>query len=206
MDEHPASKPAPPGQAGHRHAGKFTEGRLDNDLIVKSLGLKTGQVVMDAGCGNGYMAKIFAARVGPTGRVVALDPDKHFIQVLTGETAGTAIEPFQGDITRPTGLAGGSFDLVYISTVFHGFSATEKEGFFTEARRLLKPGGRLAIVEVDKKETNFGPPLAIRVSPAELRALAPLAAGATVRVAADFYMQVFRNEPPGRAGRDRPPS
>ena len=87
---------------------------------------------------------------------------------MKSETAGTVIEPLVGDITKETGLATSSLDLVYLSTVIHGFSKTQIEGFLKEVKRLLKPDGRLAVVEIKKEETPFGPPLDIRFSPEEL--------------------------------------
>jgi ubiquinone/menaquinone biosynthesis C-methylase UbiE len=75
----------------------------------------------------------------------------------------------------------------------HGFSIQQLQGFLTEAKRLLKPNGILAIVEIEKKETNFGPPLNLRYSPEELQEVVPMAPLSTVRVGDHFYMQVFRN-------------
>ncbi|WP_394708059.1 hypothetical protein [uncultured Desulfosarcina sp.] len=47
---------------------KFTEGLLDIDLIINALEIKPGQTIIDAGCGNGYMTKIFSQTVSTTGR------------------------------------------------------------------------------------------------------------------------------------------
>ena len=66
------------------------------------------------------------------------------------------------------------------------------QGFLKEVNRLLKPSGVLAVVEIEKKETPFGPPLEWRYSPEELVAIIPLVAGNTVPLAAYFYMQLFR--------------
>ena len=100
---------------GHQHRGKFTEGLLDNKRILKALDVKPGQTVLDAGCGNGYMSKLFSKAVGPSGKVYALDPDEHFIRILRNETHNSNIETIQADITRPTRLAEASIDIVYIS-------------------------------------------------------------------------------------------
>jgi protein-L-isoaspartate O-methyltransferase len=89
---------------GHSHRGKFTEGLLDNDLILQALDIQAGQTILDAGCGNGYMSKLFSAKVTASGRVVAMDPDQQFLAVLAKETKGTNIVTLAGDITRPTTL------------------------------------------------------------------------------------------------------
>jgi ubiquinone/menaquinone biosynthesis C-methylase UbiE len=180
-------------EKGHQHRGKFTEGLLDNERILKTLNIRAGQTILDAGCGNGYMSKLFSAEVTQSGKVYALDPDKQFINVLKNETRGTNIETIEGDITRPTRLDQSSVDLIYIATVIHGFSRNEMRSFLQEAKRLLKPNGILAIVEIEKKETPFGPPLNLRYSPEELKEIVPLFPVDTVPAGDHFYMQIFRN-------------
>ena len=176
----------------HHHRGKSSESRLDKNSILSNLGIVSGQVILDAGCGNGYMSKEFGKLTGPTGKVYALDPDPVAIDTLKTETVGTNIEPFVGDITVETQLSPCSIDLIYLSTVIHGFSESEMAGFAAEIQRLLKPGGKLAVVEIQKEETPFGPPLDIRVSPEELRETVGLEPVALVEAGQYFYMQVFQ--------------
>ena len=177
----------------HEHRGKFTEGFLDNKRILKALNIKTGHTILDAGCGNGYMSKVFSNEVTRSGKVYALDPDKYFIKTRKNETRGTNIKTIEGDIARPTQLVESSVDLIYISTVIHAFSQQQMQGFLNEVKRLLKPDGLLAIVETDKKETPFGPPLELRYSPEELKEIVPLAPLHTAQVGKYFYMQIFQN-------------
>lgn len=173
---------------------KFTEGLLDNRLILTALNVKRGQTILDAGCGNGYMSKIFSEAVGRSGKVYALDPDKHFIEVLKDETSGSNIEAITGDITKSTRLDGSSFDLIYIATVLHIFSKKQMQGFVREAERLLKPEALLAVVEIEKKETPFGPAMELRRSPDELKETISLLSADTLKVGDHFYMQVFKNK------------
>lgn len=183
-------------KAGERkHRGKFTENLLNNDLIIKSLGIAPGQTVLDAGCGNGYMTKLFAKAVGPAGKVYALDTDSQAISILRHQTRGTNIETIMGDISQETVIEASSLDMIYIATVLHSFTRQQLQEFIREVKRLLKPDGVLAVVEIVKQETPFGPPLSMRYSPEELKALVPLKAENTVAVAEHFYMQVFRHHP-----------
>jgi ubiquinone/menaquinone biosynthesis C-methylase UbiE len=101
--------------------GKFSEGLLNDETILANLNICAGQTILDAGCGNGYMAKKFSELVGKTGKIYALDPDKQSIANLKREVEMTNIEAFVGDITKPTRLKAASIDLVYLSTVFHIF-------------------------------------------------------------------------------------
>ncbi|MGB2928225.1 MAG: hypothetical protein WBB70_04855 [Desulfobacterales bacterium] len=40
----------------HRHRGKSSESYLNKDIILKELNIRSGQTILDAGCGNGYMS------------------------------------------------------------------------------------------------------------------------------------------------------
>jgi len=62
-----------------------------------------------------------------------------------------------------------------------------------EVNCLLKPNGVLAIVEIAKEETPFGPPLDLRFSPEELKEIVPMVPLDTIQVGEHFYMQMFRN-------------
>jgi ubiquinone/menaquinone biosynthesis C-methylase UbiE len=179
---------------GRQHRAKFTEDLLDNDRILKALNIEAGQTILDAGCGNGYMSKLFAEEVTQSGKVYALDRDTCFLNVLRDETQGTNIETIEGDITKKTPLKASSVDLIYISTVIHVFSKTQMQGFLREAKRLLRPDAMLAIVEIEKKATPFGPPLEFRYSPEELKKIVPLVPVDTVQAGEHFYMQIFRNQ------------
>ena len=177
----------------HHHRGKSSEGLLNKELILKALNIRPGQTVLDAGCGNGYMSKAFSKEVSPSGKVYALDPDTESIEILRSETQGTNIQAMEGDITKPTRINASSVDLLYLSTVIHGFSKQQMQDLLEEAKRLLKPNAVLAIVEIEKKETPFGPPLNIRFSPEELKDIVPLAPVSTILVGEYLYMQIFKN-------------
>jgi ubiquinone/menaquinone biosynthesis C-methylase UbiE len=178
----------------HHHRGKSSEGFLDKEVILKELNIAPEQTILDAGCGNGYMAKEFSRRLQGSGKVYALDPDEHALGVLAGETKGTNITPILGDITQTTPLENASIDLIYLATVFHGFAKSQIDGFLKEIKRLLKPQGILAIVEITKEPTPFGPPLDIRFSPDELKGVITLVPQKTVAVGQFFYMQIFEKK------------
>lgn len=190
MENSPASKDE---RHHHHHRGKYSEGLINQELVTNALNIHPGQIILDAGCGNGYMSKAFAIRVSPSGKVYALDEDTHFINILKTETQGTTIEAMECDITQPLPIDQASVDLVYISAVIHGFSSQQLQDFLREANRILKPDGILAIVEIEKKETAFGPPMNIRFSPEELKEIVPMVPVSTVQVGKNFYMQVFKN-------------
>ena len=183
------------GKERRHHRGKSSESLLDKGAILSALAIEFGQAILDAGCGNGYMSKEFSQLVGDSGRVYALDPDETGIAVLREETKGTNIVALVGDITTTTQLPASAIDLIYISTVFHSFSPEQIKGFEAEVKRLLAPRGKLAIVEIVKRATPFGPPLNMRLSPEDLTHALRLAPSGAVEVGEYFYMQLFENRP-----------
>ena len=170
---------------------KFSEGLLDTKKIINTLEIRPGQTILDAGCGNGYMAKKFSKLVGDTGKVYALDCDSHLINTLKTEVEGSNIEPLTGDISNTTILKDSSTDLVYLSTVFHIFSGSQVIWFNKEINRILRPHAKLAILNIIKEDTPFGPPVSMRTSPEELREKISFTPQKLITVSDFFYMQLF---------------
>ncbi|MBN1104794.1 MAG: class I SAM-dependent methyltransferase [Deltaproteobacteria bacterium] len=181
------------GEGRHHHRGKSSKSLLDKGAILSALAIEFGQTILDAGCGSGYMSKEFSQMVGDSGRVYALDPDEIGIALLHEDTKGTNIVALVGDITTTTQLPASSIDLIYLSTVFHIFSSEQIREFEAEVKRLLAPRGKLAIVEIVKRATPFGPPLNMRLSPEDLKHALRLAPLGAVEVGEYFYMQLFEN-------------
>jgi ubiquinone/menaquinone biosynthesis C-methylase UbiE len=177
----------------HKHEGKSSESLLDKTVILEGLSIKPHQHIIDAGCGNGYMAKEFSKLLRNTGKVYALDPDTQAIKQLKNEVYSTNIEPLEADITKTTPIKASSVDLLYLSTVFHGFSQDQIAGFQKEAARVLKPGAKLVIIEIKKEVTSFGPPMEIRFSPEELKRTLFFTPKTLIDVGAYFFMLIFEN-------------
>lgn len=178
----------------HHHRGKSSENLLNKEVILQELDFFPGQTILDAGCGNGYMSKEFSRLLKNTGKVYALDPDDDAIEVLAGEVKGSNITPISEDITKTTSLQSSSIDLIYLSTVLHGFSRSQVRGFQEEVKRLLKPNGIFAIVEIKKEPAPFGPPMDIKFSPQELKEIFTLVPKKTVEIGQYFYMQTFEKK------------
>ena len=167
---------------------------MNDEHILDALKISVGQTILDAGCGNGYMAIKFSKLVGDTGKIYAIDLDNVSISNLKKEVENSNITAFVGDITKPTVFEKSSIDLVYLSTVFHIFSNEKIAGFINEIKRILKPNGTLAIVNINKEETSFGPPIEMRSSPEELKQKITLSPLKLIFVGDHFYMQAFENK------------
>lgn len=147
----------------------------DPEVIDAQLGLSAGARFLDLGCGIGDYALRAAELVGESGSVVALDRDERAIECLAAEAGRRGLDNLRtvvADFTRPLPLADGCVDVCLIATALH-MLARDKVGrdLFDEVRRVLRPGGRLLVIECRKEETSCGPPLWMRTAPDELEAV-----------------------------------
>lgn len=132
--------------------------------------------VADFGCGSGHYSIEAAKKVGKAGKVYAIDIQEEMLGFVRSQTKSLGlsnIETIWTDLETPnsTRLRDGSVDLVIISNVL--FQAEDKNQIIQEAFRILKPGGKVAVIEWDTKseDAKFGPPLDARINPEKARAL-----------------------------------
>ena len=160
----------------HHHAGRSSADFLDARRVLRELGLSEGQVVLDAGSGSGHFSKAASNLVGPGGTVWALDADQPSLDRLIRDifTSGLRnIRPLLSDLTETLPVKTGSVDLCLLVNVLHGLAWDKTASrALDEIARVLKPGGRLAVVEFKKQEMEFGPPLEVRLEPEDVERLA----------------------------------
>jgi ubiquinone/menaquinone biosynthesis C-methylase UbiE len=82
------------------------------------------------------------------------------------------IKPIATDITDNLPIEDSSIDICFVSTVLHTMDIPKiKDKFFNEIHRVLKPEGRLAIIECKKEKSDFGPPMNMRISSDEMETI-----------------------------------
>lgn len=147
----------------------------DSELAFRELKLKEGDSFLDIGCGAGDYAIRASELVGDSGTVYALDRWKEVVDKLEEKADSQGLNNIRAivaDITCLLPVEDKSIDVCFIATVFHGFDFTRNgETLFREICRVLKPKGRVAVVEFKKEDTGFGPPVDIRLSPEDVEGL-----------------------------------
>ncbi|MFQ5665297.1 MAG: methyltransferase domain-containing protein [Candidatus Binatia bacterium] len=126
--------------------------------VVQALDLRPGMRVADLGAGTGYFSRYLSAAVGDDGTVFAVDTEPNLVTYLRerSDKEHTAnLVPILASPDNPR-LPVRSTDLVLIVDTFHHIDARLK--YFARLRRLLKPGGRVAIIDWQKRELPVGPP------------------------------------------------
>ena len=123
--------------------------RLWKRFTVESSGVRPGESVLDVAAGTGDLAQLFAARVGAQGEVVLTDINSAMLKAGRDRLldAGRLLPVVQCDAERlPFGT--GRFDCVSIA--FGLRNVTHKEAALAEMCRVLRPGGRLLVLEFSK--------------------------------------------------------
>lgn len=136
-------------------------------LIEAAIPKKAG-IWADLGCGDGVFTRALAELIGPAGRIYAVDSDRRALSKLTRRDGGghAKVIPVLADFTGPLDLPEheGSLDGLLFANSLHYDPDPES----TLARLVLRlsPGGRVVIVEYDRRAANRWVPYPI--SPARL--------------------------------------
>lgn len=127
---------------------------------VLQLGLREGMRVGDFGAGSGHYARAAASIVGPSGRVYAIDVQEDILKHLKRNSLEhhlRTIETIWGDIEKAGGttLRDGALDAVILANTL--FQVENRFGLLKEIKRVLKPGGKLLVIDWAGSYGGMGP-------------------------------------------------
>jgi ubiquinone/menaquinone biosynthesis C-methylase UbiE len=132
----------------------------DPKANILQMGLHEGMKVADLGVGSGHYAFAAAAIVGSGGRVYAIDVQEDLLTTLQAEARKRGIrtiETIWGDIERAGGtlLKDKSVDAAILSNTL--FQLEDAPSAIAEAKRIIKPGGKLLVVDWAGSYAGMGP-------------------------------------------------
>jgi SAM-dependent methyltransferase len=140
------------------------ESFFDVETTLRKLGLSEAcDCVVDIGCGYGTFS-LPAAKI-IRGTVYALDIEHDMVAITTAKSSElTNFKIVQRDIvTHGSGIESGIADYVMLFNLLH---AREAEQLLDEAKRMLKPGGKLGVMHWNyDPRTPRGPSMEIRLRP-----------------------------------------
>jgi ubiquinone/menaquinone biosynthesis C-methylase UbiE len=127
-----------------------------------------GDICADLGAGTGYISIPLSRAVRA---VVALDSQREMLDALEeslepGHTGN--IWPVIGELPELP-FADGSMDRIFVVNVLHEFE--DRDRLVHEIRRVLKQGGHVSLVDFQKRQTSFGPPVKERIDIDDVEAI-----------------------------------
>ncbi|WP_321493868.1 class I SAM-dependent methyltransferase [uncultured Desulfobacter sp.] len=159
-------------QVKPKGAGKSSFELINTNIFKQMLPIRQGGVILDLACGKGMYSVFLSQLAGPSGLVYAVDLWEEGLGILeenAREKKIDTIATIKADVTRQIDhIEAHSLDLCLMATVLHDFKEMNADRIvLKQVRNLLKPGGRLAIVEFKKMDGPPGPPEHIRLTPEE---------------------------------------
>jgi ubiquinone/menaquinone biosynthesis C-methylase UbiE len=135
------------------------------DEVVKQLQLRAGEVVADIGAGTGYFTRRFAAAVGPQGKAVGLDIESTMVTHINEEAQKRGLTNLSARQVLPNDpqLGPQSVDVVFICDTYHHMQ--ERVAYARLLAQALKSGGRVVIVDFQKRPLPLGPPMEWKLAP-----------------------------------------
>jgi len=124
------------------------------EMAVERLSVGEGETVLEIGFGPGHCLKRMAESVGQTGKVYGVDISSGMLEVTRRRLAKARlmdrVELYCGDaVNLPYG--DNTFDAVFMSFTLELFDTPEIPMLLGEVKRVLKPGGRIAVASMSKE-------------------------------------------------------
>ncbi len=115
--------------------------------IVDATGVKPGMAVADVGTGTGLFTLLFAPRVEPGGRVIAVDISEVFLRNVLRRARARGAHNVEGvvNVATDVSLPAESIDLAFLCDTYHHFEYPQK--MLASIHRALRPGGTMVVID-----------------------------------------------------------
>jgi demethylmenaquinone methyltransferase/2-methoxy-6-polyprenyl-1,4-benzoquinol methylase len=130
--------------------GFFGQGNSYRKWALERHGLKPGMQLLDVACGTGLVASAAATVLGSAAPITCLDPSEGMLKIARRKLAATFVQAGAEAIPLPDN----AFDFLTVGYALRHFDDLER--VFAEFHRVLRPGGRLLILEATKPASRAG--------------------------------------------------
>ncbi|MBF0502180.1 MAG: class I SAM-dependent methyltransferase [Candidatus Riflebacteria bacterium] len=130
---------------------------MQPDRVIDVFGVKNGEIVADIGAGTGFFTFRLANKVGPAGRVFAVEIEDQlldFIRRKMDKNKVTNIIPIKSSDPAPN-LPPAICDKIFVAGSYYYFP--DSVLFMSNARKALKPGGLVAVVDLENAKYKVKP-------------------------------------------------
>ncbi len=123
--------------------------------ILRTAAIPAGASVLDVGCGTGTLALMAKTQLGPQGKVCGIDAAPEMIQVARHKASDQNRDvDFRQAVIESLPFEDATFDVILSTLMFHHLPDDLKQRGLAEMYRVLKPGGRILIVDM-RRPTNI---------------------------------------------------
>ena len=142
-------------------------GFLNPESVVGDFGVMPGMRIADFGCGAGHIGIITAQKIGKEGKLIALDIMEDKLDSFRARAKALGLENVEVkranlEVPGNTGITENTQDMVLLINIL--FQSQKKPEIVREAKRVLKPGGSVVLIEWKKGsgapsgQAGLGPP------------------------------------------------
>jgi len=123
---------------------------------IRQAALRPGERVLDVGCGTGVLTRLAAEAVGTSGKAMGIDPaPKMILRARKNASAERSSAEFRLAVIEDLPFEDNSFDCVLSSLMLHHLPPDLKLLGLGEVKRVLRPGGRLVLVDIGRPESRL---------------------------------------------------
>jgi ubiquinone/menaquinone biosynthesis C-methylase UbiE len=139
---------------------------INPEVLIGQIGIAPGMSVAIFGCGTGYFAISIAKKIMQTGAVYAFDILKQKLEVVESQAkllglSNIELRRVNLEGKDGCGLSDAKVDWVIIANML--FQNENKSRIILEAKRVLREGGKILVIEWKENDSSIGPKPELRV-------------------------------------------